>query len=183
MATQSTKGNIFSEWVRTVEDFPKPGICFYDVAPLLGNGAVFGALIEEMSAPLEGRITKVVGFDARGFLFGGAMAARLGVGFAMLRKPGKLPGAVERVEYDLEYGSNELEIQEGAIATGEKIALVDDLIATGGTALAGVELVRRQGTQIVEFTSVIDIEDLGGSQVIRDKGVPVRSMLSYGACS
>ena len=169
--------------VRTVEDFPNEGVRFYDIAPLLGNGAVFGSLVKDMSEPLRGKVDKIVGFDARGFLFGGAMAAELGVGFVMLRKPGKLPGQTESLSYDLEYGSNTLEIQADSIMEGDDIALVDDIIATGGTALAGIELVKKCGGNIIEFCAVIDLPVLGGSDKIEQANVPVRAIMAMGGAS
>lgn len=179
MLSPETKVN-FKDHLRGVEDFPKPGIRFYDIAPLLGNGAVFGALIKEMSEPLRGKVDKIVGFDARGFLFSGAMAAKLGIGSAMLRKPGKLPGEVVQKSYDLEYGSNTIEIQEDAIVPGERVVLVDDVVATGGTALAGIELVQQRGGEIVEFCAVIDLSKLGGSEMIRQHGTAVRAIMELG---
>lgn len=176
----STKPQL-EQYVRTVEDFPQPGVRFYDIAQLIGNGAVFAELIETLSEPLQGRVSKVVGYDARGFVFGGAMAARLGAGLVMLRKPGKLPGETHAVSYDLEYGSTELEIQTQALEQSEAVVLVDDVIATGGTALAGIELVQRCGAEIVEFCSVIDLPHLGGSDKIAAAGVPVRTVLTLGS--
>lgn len=170
----------YRQFIRDVEDFPSQGIRFYDIAPLIGNGAVFSALIKEMAEPLRDRVTKVVGFDARGFLFGGAIAAELGIGCALLRKPGKLPGKTFESNYDLEYGSNQLQIQADSVDHGERIALVDDIIATGGTAIAGIELVRACGGEVVEFSSVLDLTELQGSSRIADIGVPVRSILSIG---
>ena len=170
----------YSDYVRTVEDFPVEGVKFYDIAPLIGNGAVFGALIEEMAEPLRGKVANVVGFDARGFIFGGALACNLGVGFTMLRKPGKLPGRVEGAQYQLEYGANQLEIQEGTIRQNDRVVLIDDVIATGGTALAGIELVKKQGAQLVEFISLIDIPKLGGSQKIAASGVSPRVIMELG---
>jgi adenine phosphoribosyltransferase len=167
-------------YVREVEDFPKEGILFYDVAPLIGNGAVFAAAVHELAEPLRGNVDKIVGFDARGFLFGAAMAHELGIGFAMLRKPGKLPGKVESTAYALEYGNDGLELQSDAVDEGERVALVDDVIATGGTARAGIELVRRRGAHIVEFTALIDLPRLGGSKAIEAEGVPVRTIMSFG---
>lgn len=170
----------YGEYVREVENFPKPGVRFYDMAPLIGNGAVFAALINDIAEPLEGKITKVVGFDARGFIFGGAVAAQLGIGCAMLRKPGKLPGDTHSVSYELEYGSNTLEIQSDAISNYDKVLLIDDVIATGGTALAGIELARKCGATIVEFCALIDLPHLGGSNKIADEGVPTRAFISIG---
>jgi len=168
----------FKEHIRTVEDFPKPGIRFYDIAPLIGNGAVFAASIEAMARPLEGEVDKVVGFDARGFLFGGALATRLGVGLVMLRKPGKLPGEVLEVSYDLEYGTNSLQLQADVLSAGDRVVLVDDVIATGGTAIAGVDLVEQAGATVTEFCAVIDLPDLGGSARIAER-VPVRTLVQY----
>ncbi len=168
----------YREHIREVEDFPKEGITFYDIAPLLGNGAIFASAITEMAEPLRGTIDKVVGFDARGFVFGSAVAHELGVGFAMLRKPGKLPGQVASVDYGLEYGKNTLELQADVVRRGERVALVDDIIATGGTAQAGIELVRGQGGEVVEFTALIDLPDLGGSKAIEAHAVPVRTILT-----
>ena len=161
MASQ-TVSNKFVEHIRTVEDFPEPGILFYDIAPLIGNGAIFASLIREMAKPLRNEVTKVVGFDARGFIFAGAMATELGVGCSMLRKPGKLPGTTLQQKYELEYGNNVLEIQADALNDQDKVVLVDDVIATGGTAVAGIELVRKTGANIVQFCSLMDLVHLGG---------------------
>ena len=166
--------------IRTVEDFPKPGISFYDIGPVLADAALFELSVRLMAEPLRGRVSKVVGFDARGFIFGGAMATMLGVGFVPLRKAGKLPGVVERVSYDLEYGANSLEIQKGLLNRRDTVVLVDDVIATGGTVLAGAELVRSEGAAIVECCALIDIPRLGGSERIRAAGVPVRSLVELG---
>ncbi|MFZ1301471.1 MAG: adenine phosphoribosyltransferase [Candidatus Microsaccharimonas sp.] len=166
--------------IRTIEDFPSEGILFYDISPLLGNAEAFKDLIHDMSEPLRGQIDKVVGFDARGFLFAGAIATELEIGTALLRKAGKLPGEVFEASYDLEYGTNTLAIQADALQPNERVLLVDDVIATGGTALAGIELVRRSGAEVVEFLSVVDLPDLGGSRRIIDAGVAVRAMVSFG---
>ncbi len=169
----------YKDYIKQIEDFPNPGIRFYDMAPLIGNGAIFAALINEIAAPLKGKITKVVGFDARGFIFGGAVAAELGIGCVMLRKPGKLPGQTLSVSYDLEYGSNTLEIQSDAINERDKVLLIDDVIATGGTALAGIELARKCGATITEFCALIDLPHLSGSARIRSEGVDVRTFVSF----
>ena len=166
--------------IRTVEDFPKPGIRFYDIGPVLADAALFELSLRLMAEPLRGHVTKVVGFDARGFIFGGAIAALLGVGFVPLRKAGKLPGAVEQVSYDLEYGTNSLEIQKGLLSQEDTVVLVDDVIATGGTVLAGAELVQSEGATIVECCALIDLPSLGGSERIRAAGVPVRALIELG---
>lgn len=176
----STNHNNYRDYIRSVDNFPEGGITFYDIAPLLGDGAMFGALIEDMAEPLEGKVDQIVGFDARGFLFTGAMAARLGCGLSMLRKPGKLPGELYEASYDLEYGSNTLTIQADSIQPGERVALVDDVIATGGTALAGAQLVHRSGGEVVELCSIIDLPHLGGSDRLKMAGVAVRSLVTIG---
>jgi adenine phosphoribosyltransferase len=170
----------YHEMIKEVEDFPINGVKFYDIAPLIGNGAVFGDLIEEMSEKYRDDATKIISFDARGFIFGAAMAARLNVGCVMLRKPGKLPGDVENVKYQLEYGFNELEIQSDVISHEDRIVLVDDVLATGGTAMAGLELVQRFGSSVIEFCSLIDLPHLGGSEKLKEQGINVRSLIVLG---
>ncbi len=169
----------YKDHIRTIEDFPEPGIHFYDIAPLLGSGAVFASAIHDMTEPLEGRVTKVVGLDARGFVFGAAMAIELGVGFTMVRKAGKLPGETVGIEYELEYGKNKVELQSDALSDQDRVVLVDDVIATGGTAVAGIELARRTGASVIEFCSLVDLRFLGGSERIRSTDTPVRSIISY----
>jgi adenine phosphoribosyltransferase len=171
----------YKDYVREVDNFPRQDITFYDIAPLIGNGEAFSGLIKNISEPLKDKIDKVIGFDARGFLFAGAIAVELGVGLVMLRKPGKLPGSTLQTSYDLEYGSNSLEIQDDAIKIGERVVMIDDIIATGGTALAGIGLVKECGADVVEFCSVIDLTDLKGSDKIRQTGVPVRSIIEIKA--
>ena len=166
--------------IRTVPDFPSPGIQFYDIGPLLGNGELFADAVDLMAKPLKDHATKVVGFDARGFIFGAAIARVLGVGFVPLRKAGKLPGAVVTETYDLEYGSNTLQIQADALTSEDKVVLVDDVIATGGTALAGVKLVRSLGAEILGCSALIDLPFLGGSQQLEAAGVPVSALLRMG---
>lgn len=168
----------YREHIREVKDFPKDNITFYDVAPLIGRGALFASAISEMTEPLRGSVDKVIGFDARGFVFGAAVANELGVGFAMLRKPGKLPSDVKRIDYGLEYGTNALELQADALSERDRVALVDDVIATGGTARAGIELVRSMGAAIVGFTALIDLPHLGGRAAIEEVGVPVRPLIT-----
>lgn len=171
----------YDPFIRTINDFPAEGIRFYDISPLLGNAWAFDELIKDMSEPLRGKVDKIVGFDARGFLFAGAIARELGVGCGMLRKAGKLPGAVYTATYDLEYGTNELAIQVETLSEGERVLLVDDVIATGGTALAGIELVKKAGAVVTEFCAVVDLPALGGSSRIADTHVPVRSIASFDA--
>ncbi len=175
---QAKNSQNLENYVRSIENFPNPGVRFYDIAPLLGDSAMFAKTIEEMAQPLEGQATKIASLDARGFIFGGAMAHMLGIGCVMLRKPGKLPGETYTTSYDLEYGSNSLEIQSDVLDKDDCIVLVDDVIATGGTALAAIDLVQKNNSEIVEFCSLIDLPHLGGSKKITEQGVAVRSLIS-----
>ena len=160
--------------VRTVPDFPKPGILFRDVTTLLGHAEGFRQTIDTFVARYKGAgIQKVAGIEARGFILGGAIAHGLGAGFVPLRKKGKLPGEAVGHDYALEYGTDRIEMHVGAIDAGERVLLVDDLIATGGTAEAGVRLVRSAGGDIHEACFVIDLPDLGGAK--RVEGLDVRT--------
>jgi adenine phosphoribosyltransferase len=149
--------------IRDVPDFPKAGILFKDITPLLADVAAFRACIELMAEPLDGEaMHAVVGIESRGFMFGAALADKLGVGFVPVRKPGKLPAASYRADYDLEYGSDAVEIHQDALEHGDRVVVVDDLIATGGTALATKELVERCGAEVAAFVFLINLVDLGG---------------------
>jgi adenine phosphoribosyltransferase len=170
----------FEDYIQPVEDFPRPGIKFYDISPLLGSAAVFRETITAMAQPLAGKVDKLAACDARGFLFAGAMALQLGCGVVLLRKPGKLPGDVHRATYDLEYGSAELCLQKNSIHKGEHVALVDDVVATGGTARAGVELVRSCGGAINVVACVINLPHLGGSALLQKEGITVQSVICIG---
>lgn len=164
--------------IRTIPDFPKPGILFRDITPVLGDGKLFRATIQLYVEALEGKgVGKIVGVDARGFIFGAAVACEMGLGFVPVRKRGKLPFETLGESYDLEYGSAELEMHVDAIAEGERVAVVDDLLATGGTAAAAVELVRRAGGEMVDLLFLIELEALGGRAKLRD--VPVTAFLRY----
>lgn len=168
------------ESLRVVSDFPEAGVDFYDIAPILANNQVFAAAIAGLADDVK-QPTHVAGFDARGFLFATPVAQRLGAGMVMLRKAGKLPGQTERIAYDLEYGHNELEIQSDIIGPEDRVLMIDDVIATGGTACAGIELVRQTGAEVIGFRSLIDLLQLGGSERIRQLGVPVRALVEIGA--
>ncbi len=164
--------------IRHVPDFPKPGILFYDITTLLRDPAGLNALIEAFAAHYEGqKIDQVVGIEARGFIFAPALAVRLGAGFVPVRKPKKLPGATRSVSYALEYGTDTIEIHEGAIEPGQKVLLIDDLLATGGTMAAAVELVQLLGGDVVGAAFAIELDFLHG----RDKlaGMDVFSLLHY----
>jgi adenine phosphoribosyltransferase len=165
-------------FIRDVPDFPKPGILFKDITPLLADPRAFHIVLDSLAHRFIGEhVDAVVGVDARGFIFGGALAARLNASFVPARKPGKLPAAVNRVQYDTEYSTAELEMHSGSIAEEAHAIVVDDLLATGGTAKAAADLVRKQGGYVVAFAFVIELGFLGG----REKLLPVRveSVLTY----
>lgn len=164
--------------IRDVPDFPKEGILFKDITPLLADVEAFRACIQLMAEPLAGEtIHAVVGIESRGFMFGAALADKLGVGFVPVRKPGKLPAATFRAEYDLEYGSDAVEIHQDALQAGERVVVVDDLIATGGTALATKELVERCGAEVAAFVFLINLVDLDGTAKLAP--TPITTLLDY----
>lgn len=166
--------------IRTIPDYPKPGIQFRDVTTLLGDAAAFRAAIDAMVYPFAGnKIDKVAGIEARGFILGGAVAHQLSVGFVPVRKKGKLPHDTIGESYELEYGIDEVEIHTDAIKDGETILIVDDLIATGGTAEAAIKLLRRAGANIVGASFIIDLPDLGGARRIAAMGVPVTRLVEF----
>ena len=167
--------------IRTIPDYPKAGIMFRDITTLLGDAVALKQTVDELAGPLAGAgISKVAGIEARGFILGGAVADRLGAGFIPLRKKGKLPHKTYAVEYALEYGVDSIEMHCDACMAGETVVLVDDLIATGGTALAAIALLRQGGAQIVSAGFVVDLPDLGGAERLRETGVPVRTLVVFG---
>ena len=166
--------------IRTIADYPKPGILFRDITTLLGDARAFRRAVDELVQPFAGtRIDKVAGIEARGFILGGAVAHQLSAGFVPIRKKGKLPHAVVSIAYSLEYGLDEMEMHEDAVTPGERVLLVDDLIATGGTASAAVKLLKQLGAEVVAACFVIDLPDLGGAAKIREMGVAVRTLLPF----
>ena len=166
--------------IRTVPDFPKPGIQFRDITTLLADPAALHTSIELMARQIRAvEADMVAGMEARGFIFGAAVAASAGVGFIPIRKPGKLPGETIGVDYELEYGMDRLELDPGTIGDNAKVAMVDDLIATGGTALAAAELVRKAGGEVASALFVIDLPDLGGANRLRESGIEVHSLVSF----
>jgi adenine phosphoribosyltransferase len=170
--------------IRTIPDHPKPGILFRDITTLLGDPAAFAAAVDALVAPHTAPhaappVAKVAGIEARGFILGGAVAHRLGAGFVPVRKKGKLPHETVRVAYALEYGTDEIEVHRDAVRAGERVLLVDDLIATGGTAVAAVELLRSIGAEIVAAAFVIDLPDLGGAARLRAMGLPVQTLVAF----
>lgn len=164
--------------VRTVPDFPKPGILFYDITTLLKDQAGFAQLIDAFAQYYIGKdVDLVLGIEARGFIFGPALAYRLNAGFVPVRKPGKLPAKTARVNYDLEYGTDSLEIHLDAIQPGQRVIIVDDLLATGGTMEATIQLVRQMGGEIVSLGFAIELDFLKGRE--KFEGYDVFSLLHY----
>ena len=168
----------YQSLIREVPDFPKPGILFYDVTTLLKNPIALRSLADDLTSRYEGQgITKVVGIESRGFIFAGILAARLGAGFVPARKPGKLPSDRYEVQYSLEYGSNTLAIHRDAVTSGERVLIVDDLLATGGTAEATVNLVRQLGGEIVGLDFLLELKGLHGREKL--VGYDVHSTILY----
>lgn len=166
--------------VRSIPDFPKPGILFRDITTLIGHGEGFAASVALLAdRAAEAGAQAIAGLEARGFIFGAAVAARLGLPFIPVRKPGKLPVPVLAIDYALEYGTDTLEVDPGAVAQGQKVVIVDDLIATGGTACAALTLLRRAGAVVDEALFVIDLPDLGGAERLRAAGVAVRPIMDF----
>jgi len=170
--------SILSAAVRDVQDFPKPGILFKDITPILSDGRLFRMAVDCFVQANEGlRVDKVVGIDARGFLFGAAAAYELGLGFVPVRKKGKLPYQTESASYSLEYGESVVEMHVDAIAPGERVVLIDDLLATGGTAAAAACLIAKMGGILAEAQFLIELEFLAGRKALKD--LPVRSFLKF----
>jgi adenine phosphoribosyltransferase len=165
--------------VRTIPDFPKPGIQFRDITTLLLDAAGFAATVERLAALVGDKPDVIAGIEARGFAIGAALAHRLGTGFLLIRKAGKLPGETIAEDYALEYGTDRLVMHVDACAPGARVLLVDDLIATGGTALASMRLIRRAGATVSAAAFVIDLPDLGGSALLRGEGLAVVSLIQF----
>ena len=163
--------------IRDIPDFPRPGIIFRDITPLLADRDAFHAMVDRFVERYRGRADVVLGIESRGFLIGAAVAYGLGTGIALVRKPGKLPAQTYAARYELEYGSDMLEIHHDAIGTGHRVLIVDDLLATGGTAAAAVELVRRCGGDVLGCAFVIELAFLGGRRRLRD--IEVFSLVTY----
>ena len=166
--------------IRAIPDYPKPGIIFRDITTLLGDARVFRGVIDQLVEPLmHAGVDRVAGIEARGFILGGAMAHQLRAGFVPIRKKGKLPHATVSVAYSLEYGIDEMEMHRDAVRAGERIVLADDLIATGGTACAAVQLLRSLGAQVLAACFIVDLPELGGSARLEALEVPVRRLVSF----
>jgi adenine phosphoribosyltransferase len=166
--------------IRTIPDFPAAGIQFRDITTLIAHGRGLAATIDHLvERAARARPAAVAGIEARGFIFGAAIAARLQLGFVPLRKAGKLPGETIGIDYALEYGAARIELDPGAIDKGERVLLVDDLIATGGTALAGAELLRQAGAVVDHALFVIDLPDLGGADALRAAGIQAEALVDF----
>ena len=166
--------------VRTIPDYPKPGILYRDITTLLGDARAFRQAIDELVQPyVDVKVDKVAGIEARGFILGGAVAHQLSAGFVPIRKKGKLPHETVRIAYSLEYGLDEMEVHADAIGHEERVLLIDDLIATGGTAVAAVNLLRQIGANVLAACFIIDLPDLGGADKLRALGVHVRTLMSF----
>lgn len=166
--------------VRSIPDFPKPGILFRDVTTLIGHGPGFAATIDHLVKRVGGAgIQAVAGIEARGFIFGAAVASRLALPFIPVRKPGKLPVPVLAMDYALEYGTDTLEVDPGAISSGQRVGLVDDLLATGGTALAAATLLRKAGANVAQAHFVIALPDLGGETRLASAGLAVDALMTF----
>ncbi|HRE43053.1 MAG TPA: adenine phosphoribosyltransferase [Terricaulis sp.] len=166
--------------IRTIPDYPKPGIMFRDITTLLGDARAFRRAVDELVQPYAGvRIDKVAAIEARGFILGGAVAHQLSTGFMPVRKKGKLPWKTRGQEYALEYGVDVMEVHEDAAKPGEQVLIIDDLIATGGTALAAASLVHSLGAKVIGASFVIDLPELGGADKLRAVGVPVKALCAF----
>jgi adenine phosphoribosyltransferase len=170
----------FKPTIRTIPDYPKKGIQFRDVTTLLGNPRAFRAAVDALVQPYAGvRVDKIAGIEARGFILGGAVAHQLSTGFVPVRKKGKLPWKTLSEEYDLEYGKDQIEIHVDAVKPGDHVVVVDDLIATGGTAFAAVKLLERAGAKVIGCLFLVDLPDLGGADKIRALGMDVTTLVAF----
>jgi adenine phosphoribosyltransferase len=168
----------YKKFIREVPDYPKPGILFYDITTLLKDRSAFRSVIDDLKAEYQDKnIAKVVGIESRGFIIGGPLAHQLGAGFVPVRRPGKLPADSFEVKYNLEYGSNSLAIHRDAITMGERVLIVDDLLATGGTAAATVNLVRQLGGEIVGAAFLVELRGLKGREQLN--GYSVHALIEY----
>jgi adenine phosphoribosyltransferase len=165
--------------VRTIPDFPRPGIQFRDVTTLLLDPEGLAATVDAMAATVSGPVDLVAAIEARGFAIGGPLAVKLGAGLLLIRKDGKLPGATIAEDYALEYGTDRLAMHVDACAPGKRVLIVDDLLATGGTALAAARLIKRSGAQIAGARFIIDLPDLGGSAALAEANIDVNSLMAF----
>jgi len=175
-----TPSDYIRSHIRTVPDWPAPGVQFRDITPLLSNPRVFRVLIDQfVHHYFDTRPSAVAGLDARGFIIGSVLAYELNVGFVPIRKKGKLPFTTVQESYELEYGSAAVEMHTDAVGAGDRVVLIDDLIATGGTMLAGLRLLQRLGAQVIEGAAIVDLPELQGSQRLRDAGLPLYTLVDF----
>ena len=172
----ATLRNRILDALRDIPDFPEPGVTFKDITPLLADAALFAHVVAEHARPWDGRVDAVAGLEARGFIFGAAVAVHLGVGFVPVRKAGKLPGRTVGLDYDLEYGSARIEVHDDAIAPGARVLVVDDVLATGGTAAAACRLLESCGAEVPGVEVLVEIAALGGRTALT--GRDVRSLVT-----
>jgi adenine phosphoribosyltransferase len=179
MSEKTTREELI-EAIRTIPDYPKEGILFRDITTLLGNARAFRRAVDSLVQPWAGsKVDQIAGIEARGFILGGAVAHQLSAGFVPIRKKGKLPHETVRVAYSLEYGLDEMEMHKDAIQPGDRVILVDDLIATGGTAEAACKLLKSMGANIEAACFIIDLPDLGGRKKLEEMKVPVRTLVEF----
>ena len=179
-APASTPADYIRSHIRTVPDWPSPGVQFRDITPLLANPRVFRVLIDQfVHRYFFPRPDAIAGLDARGFIIGSVVAYELGVGFVPIRKKGKLPFTTVEESYELEYGSATVEMHTDAVRAGDRVVLIDDLIATGGTMMAGMRLLERLGARIIEGAAIVDLPELGGSKKLRDGGLPLFTLVQF----
>lgn len=170
----STISDLVASRLRDVAEFPKPGVVFKDITPLLGDGDAFGEVVRELArrhTEAAQPIQAVAGVEARGFIIGAALAHELGIGFVPVRKAGKLPGETVQATYDLEYGTATIEVQTGAVSPGQRVLLVDDVLATGGTAIAAWDLLEKCGAEVVEFATIVELAFLDGRKAMGERAV------------
>jgi adenine phosphoribosyltransferase len=166
--------------IRTIPDYPRKGVMFRDITTLLADARSFRQAIDELVQPFAGsKVSKVAGIEARGFILGGAVAHQMSAGFIPIRKKGKLPHETVSIAYSLEYGVDQMEMHKDAVVRGEKVILIDDLIATGGTAEAACRLLTQLGAEIIAACFIVDLPDLGGARKIEKLGIPVRALMAF----
>ncbi len=175
---ETTLQDLVASRLRDIPDFPQPGVVFKDITPLLADGEAFGAVVRDMAARHRGDVGVVAGIEARGFIFGAALAHELGTGFVPVRKAGKLPGRTRGVSYDLEYGSASIEIREDSFVGGERVLVVDDVLATGGTAAATCELLEGAGATVVAVEALIELAFLDGRSRLPGRAVNATIVLT-----
>ncbi|MCU7370348.1 adenine phosphoribosyltransferase [Paucibacter sp. O1-1] len=176
----TTAADYIKSHIRTVPDWPSAGVQFRDITPLLSNPRVFRVLIDQfVHRYFDAKPTAIAGLDARGFIIGSVLAYELNIGFIPIRKKGKLPFTTVEETYELEYGSATVEMHTDAVKPGDRIVLIDDLIATGGTMMAGAKLLQRLGAQVVEGAAIVDLPELGGSQRLQESGLPLFTLVDF----